>query len=683
MKEHHRFTILNLFSVRNFCIAIVLAIFIVLASYRTAFSTDVTKNLTITEAKLYRGSGTDYELNEANGITSGTNFRAHIEWHYESSQPIADGDTASFIFGTQDFDKNGTTYHVRDSKELPITNDDGMTLGYWTISNRKINMRFSDDAVGHYILEGFIDTVANNIMTGYVSSDKNVSFPIADKKVSFTKKANTMRPLSDQACIHSTVTNGTVYWDYYTPGITINEFYRGNGQVALTEKATLSNLSYETTLSDRAIGANVNIYALAQLPLDSSDASAGAATEAKWLNVSKLFTRKYQAEGQSYENFYTEMQDGEYGVYRDENGRYKVAVKFGSQPSNITYAQALAVAGYKSSVRVGETYTTMPEVKDVMNLLDDPNTVAEGKVLRFVAEIGEQIPTSSGGMKIPNNSEYTYTEENGEDYDENKNNSVVIPVGSAVAEIIGEARLQLVDEVTKKPLANRDFILQEKDGDVWKDLDDTRRTTDNDGFIQVLGLTPNKTYRWQQINFAEHYDEDSFKVSIKPQVALFSLADDDYSTSFTMPSNAGINFLATNALETFNVKYELGAGSNDDDIEYTQNYGDTTNQPNMDDIAINEGYTFEGWNREIAPTVTEDVVYVAKWSSVIPDSNPKTDDGTTPEDPFAGNNNVDSPLTYDGISKYAAILGTSVAALAIYFAPSAIRAYRVYRYRRS
>lgn len=675
MKEHHRCTLLNLFSMRNFCIAVILAIFIVLASCRTAFSTDVTKNLTITDAKLYRGSGTDYELSVENGIPSNTNFRAHIEWKYESDQPIADGDTASFAFGMQDFNANGTNYHVRDSKELPIVNDEGMTLGYWTISNRKINMRFSDDAIGHYILEGHIDTVANNMMTGYVSSDKVVYYPIADKKVSFTKKANLMKPLDDRAYISSTTTNGTIYWDYHTPGITVNEFYRGNGQAAFSEKATLSNLSYETTLSERATGANINIYALAQLPLDSTDLSAGAATEAKWLNISKLFTRKTQAEGQSYEDYYAEMQDGEYGIYRDENGRFRVAVKFGSQPSNITYTQALAASGYAGK-RVGETYITMPEVKDAMNLLDDSNTVAEGKVLRFVAEISEQIPTSSGGLKIPNNSEYAYTEETGENFDENKDNSVVIPVGSAVAEIIGEARLQLVDEDTKKPLANQDFILQEKTDDSWKDLDDTRRTTDSNGYIQILGLTPNKTYRWQQISFAEHYKEDSFKVSIEPQVALFSLADDDYSTSFTMPTNAGINFLATNALETFNVKYELGAGSNDDDIEYTQNYGDATNQPNMDNVTINDGYTFEGWNREIAPTVTEDATYVAKWSSVT-----SSDDTSTPIENPKTDDNIEPPLTYDNITKYTAILGVSVV-LSFYFAPSILRAYRVHRYRR-
>ena len=669
----------RILNTRNFCIAVLLAFFLVLAGYRTAFSTDISANLKITDAKLYQG---DRELSVESAATG--SFKAVIEWRYESGTPIADGDTASFAFGTNDFARNGSNFHVRNSKDLPITDDNGAILGYWNITNRRINIRFSDAAVGHYILEGSITTAAETHASDSVAKDTVVYFPIADRRIAFTRKASTLVPLSDSQTFSNLATNGTLYWDYYTPGITANEFYKGNGQVDFTDKAKLSDLSYETTLSPLATGASVNIYALAQLPLDLNDVTAGAAGAAFWINLTAKFNLKNQAEGQSYEDFFAEMKDGEYGVYQEENGRFKVAVKFGSQPSNITYAEAMAASGRKN-MRVGDGYISMPEARDALNMLDTPGTVSDGKVLRFVAEIAEQIPAGSGGTRVSVDSDYAYSTEEGKDYAADKTTTTTVPVGSATASIIGEARLRLVDESTGMPLPGREFILQEQDGDEWKDLENTRRSTDSDGRIQILNLTPGKNYRWQQISFAEHYDEDSLKVQVEQAAparnvkSITKSAASIDTATFTMPTNAGINFLATNAMATYRVTYKLGVGSDDDDITYEQSYGEETRQPDMDSININDGYTFEGWDRDIADTVTEDAVYVARWSSAF--STRGT--GTTPESiPDNGqDSNVEPPFTYDGFTRYIAIL-TASAMLSLYFAPSALRAYRVHRYRK-
>ena len=370
------------------------------------------------------------------------------------------------------------------------------------------------------------------------------------------------------------------------------------------------------------------------------------------------------------------MNDGEYGVYKDENGRLKVAVKLGAQPSNITYKQAIAAAG-KGNVRVGETYTSMPEVKDTMNLLDTPGTVTDGKVLRFVVELGEQIPAGSGGKRVANSSDNAYASEDGEDHNSVSNKTITVPVGSATASIIGEARLRLVDENTGKPLPGRNFILQVQDGDEWKDVPGTERTTDADGRIQILGLTPGKDYRWQQLDFADHYDADSLKVRLD-QPTRRNIPEDN--PDFTMPTNAGISFTATNALQTFTVTYQLSDGSSDEDIVFTQYYGDATKQPDMTTVNVNEGYTFEGWNHEIAPTVTEDVTYTARWSAVLgarrttPTGDPIPESVNTAENP-------ELPSTYDDITHYVVIMACSLV-LSLYFAPGTIRAYRVNKYRK-
>lgn len=646
---------------------------LVLANSHNLSASDVSANLTITDAKLYRWNSKDYELSIENGINA-TSFHAEIDWRYESEAPIADGDTASFKFGDWDYATNGTDYHVRNSKDLPIMNENGEMLGYWNITSRKMNIRFTGAAVGHYVLEGHITTSSDSTgVYGIVANDKVVSFPIADKRISFTKKASNLTALGDGQSFGSLATNGVLYWSYYTPGITSNEFYKGNGQTPLTDKAKFTNLSYETTLSELATGvASISICALAQLPLDPNNATAGAASAGQWISVTKLFTRKYQTEGQSYEDFFANLSDGEYGVYKDANGRYKVAVKFGSQPSNITYTQAIAAAGYGAK-RVGELYKSMPEVKDTMNLLDTSGTVTDGKVLRFVIEIGEQIPAGSGGTRLSTEANYAYDDEAGDDVASSKTTTITVPVGTATANIIGEARLRLVDENTGAPLPGREFILQEQDGDEWKDLDNTSRTTDANGYIQVIGLTPGKNYRWQQISFADHYDKDSLKIKQDQQVMRRGAPTD--GSNFTMPTNAGISFTATNARQTYTVTYRLGSGSDDDDIVFTQTYGETTKQPDMATVNILDGYTFEGWDRTIADTVTENATYIARWSAVLGARR-----GTTPETVNSADD-VNSPLTYDPITRYIAILVCSLM-LSLYFAPGALRAYRVNKYRK-
>ncbi len=658
-------TILQFINFRSICIAILLAIFLILASAHTVSAADVTSNFTITSAKLFSGA---QELTIERGIMNGVSFSAQIDWRYESDAPIADGDTVSFAFGTQNYNANGTNFHVRNSNDLPIKDANDKIVGYWNVNNRRMNIRFTDAAIGHYVIEGSISTARDYVAPQVVLSDKVVSFPIHNQRIYFTKVARSqLGALKDSYGIGHLATNGILYHDYYTPGITSNEFYLGNGQVALSSKAVFSDLHYETTFSPLATGASVNIYALAQLPLNITDGSRGAASEASWLNITKLFTRVNQTEGQSYEEFYASMQEKQYGIYRDENGRIKVAIKFGNQPSDITYSQAMAAANWSAGKRVGQTYYTAPEVENAMNLLDEPGTVTDGKVLRFVAEIAEILPASAAGATITNDSTVTYRDD--EEFNQDKSFSFTIPTGTATATIIGEAHLRLVDEVTGNPIANSEFVLQEQnDNDEWTDADDTLSTTNADGNLQILNLTPGKNYRWRQKSVAGGYDTTSLRIrSAQPTRRG---ADPDTS-SFTMPANAGVSFTATNTPQSYTVTYQLGAGSNDSDIVYTQAYGEATQRPDMSTITILDGYTFEGWDRAIAATVTEDATYVAKWSSVASTRG-------SAETPSASN--VDAPLTYDDVTLYVAILSISSAVFLLNF-PSALRAYRVLRYR--
>ena len=659
--RNNKQSFLRMLNLRNFCIAAILAIFLVLAGNRTAFSANVSANFTVTDVHFYSNDAKTNEITTTNGIGANSGgMLASISWKYNSETPIADGDTASFGFGSK---ITNTGYGVPDSGWTQILDENGVALGEWSLENRVITIRFSGASVGHYMLEGTINTARNITLNGMRSTDIIVDFYVAGNKYSFLKTANaSFGNLIDGATFGATPTNQYITWEYMTPGVTVNELYKGNGQVALSEKATFSNLIFEKQLNDNTASTSFTIFARAPVPKNLTDGTAGGGGTGTWYNVTGLFKRRDSSEGQSYEDYRASLDELEYGIYKDESGKRTAVVRLGKQPSDkIKYSDLTSQIVYGS----------LPEATTTMQVLKDNN--AGGGAAQFVVDLKETfVTTVSGGTRVPAFSDYSY-DDTGSQIDINK--TVTIPVGSASAVIIGEARLRLVDENTGKPLPGRSFILQVQDSEEWKDVPGTERATDADGRIQVLGLTPGKNYRWQQLDFADHYNADSLKVRLDQPTRRGVPAN---NPDFIMPTNAGISFTATNALQTYTVTYQLGDGSNDEDIVFTQYYGDTTKQPDMTTINVNEGYTFEGWSREIAPTVTENVTYVAKWSAVVSARR-----GTDPETPAVTNpdSNVEPPLTYDALSRYIAILVCSIA-LSFYFAPSTLRAYRVHKYRK-
>ena len=637
---------------------------LVLANAHGLSAADVSANLTIDSVHFYKDDARTKEITAMDGIyANGAAFLAEINWTYNSEMPIMDGDIVTFAFGNK-ITNTGIT--MPDSDWVDILDEDNNKLGQWMLSNKKITIRFSGAAVGHYILNGSIRTARNMVLTGMRASDVMVDFAVAGKDYSFLKAANTnMGTLSDKSVFYAgSASNKQIVWEYMTPGITVNELYKGNGRTELSEKAVFSNLIFENEVNPNASSAVLTIYARAPIPKNLTDGAAGGGGTGSWYSVKNLFREKSQAEGQSYEDFRASLDELEYGFYHYKDGRTMVVVRIGKQPSDrIKYSD---LYGSKGAI----VYGSLPEATETFRSLS--NNIVGGGVAQFVVDVTEKFDTAlNGGTRIVSDPDYLY--------DDNSNaiafhSSVIIPVGSGTAAIIGEARLRLVDADTNTPLPGREFILQEQDGDEWKDLENTRRTTDADGRIQVIGLTPGKNYRWQQISFADHYDKDSLKIKQDQQVMRRGTSTD--GSNFTMPTNAGISFTATNARQTYKVTYTLGDGSDDEDIIFEQAYGETTKQPDMDTVNINDGYTFEGWNRDIANTVTEDITYTARWSAVLGARR-----GQPSEPESVKTNNPELPSTYDPISRYVAILACSLT-LSLYFAPGALRAYRVNKYRK-
>lgn len=638
---------------------------------------DLTANFSILDAHFYSDDAKTREITLENGISANNNFLAEFMWNYESDTPIADGDTVAIPFGSKDV-------KTRKSDWLPIKDLDNQVLGEWYLENRIIKIKFSGAAVGHYSLNGTIRTARNLVMNGFISQDKTIDFAIKDKIFQFTKSANkNFGRLSDKSSFYAdSLTNSYITWTYMSPGATVNELYKGNGQVPLSDKAAIANLFFENELSSRATGAKINIFARAPIPANLTDGANGGGGTGSWYDITKLFMETKQVAGQSLDDFRESISEKSYGIYHDSaTGRYTAIVKLGNQPSDITYAQA--TGGKRVS------YGTLPEAAETMHILDNPDNIAGGGVAQFAVNVTEYFSPLRASTFFSSTHDSSYSEVSddeelgGELVNTSSTAKATIPVGEATATIIGEARLKLVDSRTKQAISGREFVLQQKDGDNWNDLANTTQKTDSDGIVEAINLTPGVTYRWIQNDFSEHYDENYMIYR------SFDLTDP--ISEFVMPERNGLIVYAANNRETFTVTYDLGIGAFDNEIIFEeQYYGDPTPAPNLDGVEIRDGYEFVGWNKEISESVTDDVVYRAEWK--YDDRRGRAETGAddidedqttsiTPESVRASGDNIEPPFTYDGIHNYTCAFIISVA-VSLCFMPRIIRAYRVHRYRR-
>lgn len=115
----------------------------------------------------------------------------------------------------------------------------------------------------------------------------------------------------------------------------------------------------------------------------------------------------------------------------------------------------------------------------------------------------------------------------------------------------------------------------------------------------------------------------------------------------------------------FNVTYKDGNnGETFEDQSYTVDENSET--PKFDGTPKREGYKFIGWDKDVADTVTEDVVYTAQWeessATGSDDTEPTDNKDTTKKEAVKTGDNTDLGL-YLGISLVAVVTLAGVAVL--------------------
>ena len=582
-----------------------------------ASAADVSRNFTITEAHMYKDDAETQEIDAEHGISPGSTsyFKIKFKWKYESSTPIANGDTVTFPLANNNVSATSRTLSNPGMSPQTIMSADGHKIGEWKITSRRATITFSDAAVGRYSMDGEITTPRNLTVGGIWKEDMIIPVTVGNLTLNLlVPGSSTIAPATDDAVKNSSGrANSRAIWNFYTPGITMNELYRGEGQVALSSDANLRNIIVEDPLDENVVSVSVNsIGARVTVPRNWQDGSLGGSGFGNEANILNMFTERIQQAGQSYDDFKASLQEFEYGIYTDETTERKtVVLNFGSQPSSKTYLDALVASGNSSSTMgdkyLADTPFATSDVGATIDRITGRNNVIGGAIVLFAFSIRTDYAPATIETPLTNTATFSYDNGNNEHIVVQKTARSALVVGSSTSKVKGEAKLYLRDKNTLMPISGANVRLQVKNGSDWADVENGAKITGADGSSQVLNLDSEKTYRWVQDSYADHYLTDSF--------VLYS--DEAMSTQiseFIMPEDDGVTAYATNEKESFTVTYQPGGHGDFSDIIYRdQYYGTTTPQPTADQIKGITGWTFTGWSPDVANVVTGEAVYTAQW----------------------------------------------------------------------
>ena len=131
----------------------------------TSYAVDVSSNFEVTDAWLCSDESCTTTYDENNGIIGQSFFLIKLNWKYESSTPIQNGDTVSIPFANE-MPTETITYWDGGHAAVDVKDNNNQKIGKWSVStssgsSRKLNITFSDKAVGQKSIEGtFITTIS-------------------------------------------------------------------------------------------------------------------------------------------------------------------------------------------------------------------------------------------------------------------------------------------------------------------------------------------------------------------------------------------------------------------------------------------------------------------------------------------------------------------------------------------
>ena len=593
---------------------VLLILFMSFASYVKA--DDLSEYFNVGDIKACDSPSCDIVYDEENGCRAGSVFLVKFTWNLHSSKLIKNGDTVTIPF-TNSENTETTTVFGGTFSWTDIYDENNDKIGQWMLSgtskNRKISIKFSDNAVGKTDISGTFVTT-KNLTTRYTYVDKIVPLKVGNKNYRIKVNTYNLPEASNHSAFHvSSTTNNTVVLQASSPRITAKQLYNTNNYSELTNEAILNNLYFEFPFPTELNGTLNRIVPIAMvyLPTNITDHKASYYVSNNYtLDSLQLFTEVSQNENETYEDFKNRLTKYEYGIYKDGDNKI-VVINFGNQPSlDLTYKHILNIQDI-SEFEPGDygnllnPFTIDSQTKEVINNLAGSQNKIQGKVFSWGLIIHLDFPTVRVPTTKQMNGTWSWENGNGEVKTEQQTVDASLIVPSSIADVSGASQLLLRDKDSKNEITGAGIKLQKKNGDNYEDIAET--LTDSSGYAIFTNLESG-TYRYVQTSYLDHYQNDSFTA-----YADINLSNE--LQTFEFDKSKGNIIYATNEKEKFNITYLPGEHGNFTNQIYNEiPYGSATpifNPTGEDD------WLFVGWSPEVNPFVVKNQTYTALWKKLV------------------------------------------------------------------
>ena len=608
------------------------------ASARSLASDFSTDNLRV----IYNDQ--ELEKNEDNPARVACTYNFALKFNYtiDSDTPFAAGDSAyANISGFSSADR--MPFSFNKTSPVPIYDGGGTQVAEWYLGDSNgISIRIVEGGAGKNHIEGEI-TTPNQIHSstctsrdltqdiavgkyGTIPIKSADSFPIILSSGSLAPMANTASSLSSSNSLMR-ITN-------VSPTQTVNAIYKNGGQSNVLPEEVIEDFYTETTVTIPTSSYFVAVYARAALPAkvdgvvsfqngvgpNGHDYGLVECTD----TITTACKKRMDApDGVSKEEYIASLKEARnegyipYGLFRNGDAS-TIIIYHGSQPSTFSYADVMANNdAYSNYGSIAEhfaaslPYHDKTTIAEPMSEILGENNVYGGKVMYFksIITLNFTEPVSVPGQQVTQNTTMYYNlgDANHTKKTSSFERSVAISIGSSGEAVSkGTAVLTVVDSANKTPIAGAEFELYK--GNVSTGI---TKTSGSNGKLQVNGLDDGE-YRWVQTGFAAPYYLDTTK--------YYGSADLNAEvSSFRIEGDEGAALYATNTRKPVVITYDGGAHGSNTFAELvpsrTYAYGDAIVVPDNDVVnsAAEIGWQFDGWDRAIATTATEDTTYTATW----------------------------------------------------------------------
>ena len=335
----------------------------------------------------------------------------------------------------------------------------------------------------------------------------------------------------------------------------------------------------------------------------------------------EVFTKKEPASGQSYEQFKASLKPGEYGIYKSPNGDIRLVASMGKLGSKkpgdtYTFGDLAGKVGKDTVVRRLFSFYDITADGDIKRV-DTPedkieevyNKIKDWPITRCALDFNADLvkPVMRTGATVDNTADFLGTSKTAQ-------NKFVVGEISLYTYKDGAAILK-TDAKTGQGIAKAEFKLQEKDpAGNWIDTDSQyvkdsvtivgsnggsktgdRLYTNENGILNIRGLTNGKTYRLVETKAPEGYDNSNLATS------------KDFEINFTDKDAPSDNkdLGLTNKKSEYKVTYkivknpsgeEIPAGSPAAPVD-SKTYNLNATVDVKPDLSM-AGYIFTGWHTE-------------------------------------------------------------------------------------